>query len=201
LEERVEAYEDRYPDAVFDVDIEDGLAIQANDLARSVVDSIVDNAVVHNDSHRSHVEIWTVQAADRIQVHVADDGPGITDEMKSIVFQQAVTTDQTASGFGLHFVSVLMNLYAGNLRFEDNDPHGTVAVLEFKGASERPAGGATGEAPSAGRTDSDGSFGPSEVPGVRDGEGIEPENDDRDAREQGPPPDTDSDETDGPPEA
>jgi len=143
LRERLAAYRARYHDVAFDLDVDDDLYIQANELARSVLDSVVDNAVVHNDSEHATVDIWAVRAADRVSVHVADDGPGITDEMKSFVFERAVTSNQTASGFGLHFVSVLMNLYGGNLRFEHNDPEGTVAVLEFQvtEAEDKSTGG------------------------------------------------------------
>lgn len=132
LWDRQDVYDERYPDATVAVDVEPSHHILANELVTRVIDNLVDNAVVHNDGETPHVEIWTIQAADRVQLHVADDGPGITEAMKSTVFRREVGADETASGFGVHFVSILMDLYGGTLRYEDNDPTGTVAVLEFQ---------------------------------------------------------------------
>jgi len=131
-------------DVTFETDIDEDLAVQANELAMRVVDSVVENAIIHNDREDPHIEIWTVRAADRIQVHVADDGPGMDDDMKSTVFERDLSTSQTASGFGLYFVSVLMNLYGGTVWFEDNHPRGTIAVLEFQVATEGGADATSG---------------------------------------------------------
>ena len=117
-------------------DVEESLRVRANGLARRVVDTVVENAVVHNGAAESRVEISTRRAADRIQVQVADNGPGISDEMKQSVFARDLATTQTASGFGLYFVSVMMKLYGGAVWFEDNEPRGTVACLEFQAADE-----------------------------------------------------------------
>ncbi|SFR93627.1 Signal transduction histidine kinase [Halomicrobium zhouii] len=114
------------------VDVGDDLQVRANELAGRVLDTVIRNAVDHNDATEPRVEISTQLAADRVQVRVADNGSGMSDEMKESVFERALATNQTASGFGLYFVSVVMNLYGGTVWFEDNDPRGTVAVLEFQ---------------------------------------------------------------------
>ncbi len=134
LYERVRAAELEYDDVTVDVDVGDDLCVQANALAGRVLDSVFENAIEHHDGDVATVEIATQRAADRVQVHVADDGPGISDELKGTVFERDLATNQTASGFGLYFVSVIMNLYGGTVWFEDNDPRGTVAVLEFQAA-------------------------------------------------------------------
>jgi signal transduction histidine kinase len=117
-------------------DVEDDLHVRANELAGRVLDTVIRNAVDHNDATEPHVEITTQRAADRVQVRVADNGPGMSDAMKESVFERALATNHTASGFGLYFVSVVMNLYGGTVWFEDNDPRGTVAVLEFQSAAD-----------------------------------------------------------------
>ncbi|WP_277542127.1 sensor histidine kinase [Haloarcula laminariae] len=108
--------------------------VLANHLAEEVIGSIVENAVEHNTSDRPHVEIDTRDAGDWIQVRVADNGPGISDELKTRMFERSISNDQTAGGFGLYFVSVMMDLYGGKVWYEDNDPHGAVAILEFQRA-------------------------------------------------------------------
>jgi len=129
-----------FEDATIDLTIGDDLTVLANDLVEKVFDSVVSNAVTHNDAPEPRVEISARRIADRVQVRVADNGPGMTDEMKESVFERNVATSQTSRGFGLYFVSVMMNLYGGTVWIEDNDVHrngercGAVAVLEFKQA-------------------------------------------------------------------
>jgi len=116
--------------------------VRANHLAEEVLGSVVENAVEHNTSVEPRVEIGTQHAGDWIQVRVADNGPGISDELKTTVFERSLSNDQTAGGFGLYFVSVMMDLYGGKVWYEDNDPKGAVATLEFQRAEppERESG-------------------------------------------------------------
>ncbi|WP_226010618.1 histidine kinase N-terminal 7TM domain-containing protein [Halomicrobium salinisoli] len=124
-----------------DCDVDDGLRVLANELVDDVIDSVVRNAVRHNDADSPRVEIRGRRIADRVRIEVTDNGPGMTDEMKETVFDRDVATSQTAHGFGLYFVSVMMNLYGGTVWFEDNEPRGTVAVMEFRCADRIEAKG------------------------------------------------------------
>ncbi|WP_167768485.1 sensor histidine kinase [Haloarcula amylovorans] len=123
-----------YPRATVTLDV-GKKQVLANGLADEVLTSIVENAVEHNAGD-PHVEITTQNAGDWVQVHVADDGFGISDELKATVFERSLTPNQTAGGFGLYFVTVMMDLYGGNVWFEDNHPDGTIAVLEFQRARD-----------------------------------------------------------------
>lgn len=132
LRERANAFRENYEDANVSIDVPPGVHVQANELLGEVIDTIVVNAIEHNDSDEPSVAVDVVHSERWVQVRVADDGPGMSAEMKESVFERDVTTTQTAHGFGLYFVSVMMNLYSGAVWFEDNEPRGTVAVLEFK---------------------------------------------------------------------
>ncbi|WP_336329916.1 MULTISPECIES: sensor histidine kinase [unclassified Haloarcula] len=109
-------------------------SVQANALLEEVLLSILRNAVDHNNADTPQVAVSVQQASDWLQVRIADDGPGMSDELKTTVFERGLSPDQTAGGFGLYFVSVMMDLYGGTLWFEDNHPTGTVAILEFQQA-------------------------------------------------------------------
>lgn len=109
--------------------------VQANKLLEEVLLSILRNAIDHNDTDTPTVTVSVQEASDWLQLRIADDGPGISDELKATVFERGLTPDQTAGGFGIYFVSVMMDLYNGKLWFEDNEPTGTVAILEFQQAS------------------------------------------------------------------
>jgi len=123
-----------------ETDIDASEWVQANDLATKVLTSIVENAIEHNTSGEPRVDIGTRDAGDWIQLRVADNGPGISDELKTTMFERSMSPDQTAGGFGLYFVSVMMDLYGGKVWYEDNEPTGAVAILEFQRAErERDA--------------------------------------------------------------
>ncbi|MBX0323844.1 histidine kinase [Halomicroarcula sp. F13] len=132
---------DEWPDAAIGVAVGEECVL-ANGLADEVLLSVVENAVEHNDG-TPHVSITTQQAGDWVQLRVADDGPGISDDLKTTMFERSLTPNQTGDGFGLYFVSVMMDLYGGNVWFEDNDPTGTVAVLEFQRTPPQRASEAT----------------------------------------------------------
>lgn len=135
-------------DVAVDISVDDERVL-ANHLAEEVVGSVVENAVEHNTSDEPRVEIDTRDAGDWVQVRVADNGPGISDELKTTMFERSISNDQTAGGFGLYFVSVMMDLYGGKVWYEDNDPSGAVAILEF----QRADGGSDTDTGSADATD------------------------------------------------
>jgi len=136
-------------------DVSPGDSVQANELIEKVILSVVENAIEHNTSDQPRVDIGTRDAGDWIQLRVADNGPGVSDELKTTMFERSMSPDQTAGGFGLYFVSVMMDLYGGKVWYEDNDPRGTVAILEFQRADPEaaeptgvPAGQSSAEAQS-----------------------------------------------------
>ncbi|MDS0222000.1 ATP-binding protein [Haloarcula sp. S1AR25-5A] len=128
----IQALQAEYDSASVDCELDADYCVQANDLLEEVLLSILRNAIDHNSSPTPQVTVSVQQASDWLQVRIADDGPGMSDELKTTVFERGLSPDQTAGGFGLYFVSVMMDLYGGTLWFEDNQPTGTVAILEFQ---------------------------------------------------------------------
>jgi signal transduction histidine kinase len=137
IRRRLDGLSQEFDDVEIELDIQGDATVRANDLVEKVVDSIVSNAITHNRAADPRVEITVHRIADRVQLRVADNGPGMGDEMKETVFERNVGTSQTSHGFGLYFVSVMMNLYGGTVWIEDNtdengDCVGAVAVIEFQ---------------------------------------------------------------------
>ncbi|PSP86238.1 histidine kinase [Halobacteriales archaeon QS_1_68_17] len=130
------------------IDVPENTTVLGDDLVPEVVENVLWNAVEHNDSDEPEVIVTTRRTGDRVQVRIADNGPGIPDEIKETVFEERVTGDDSGSvGFGLYFVCVMMDLYGGDAWFEDRQPwtvradgaadadtrpEGAVAVLEFR---------------------------------------------------------------------
>ncbi|MFC6755926.1 sensor histidine kinase [Halomicroarcula sp. GCM10025894] len=138
LEARVHKIAESHGRATVETDIPDGLRVTGDELVGQVVDNVVLNALEHNDTDRPWVRVTARATADAVVVRVADDGPGIPEKFRGEVFSPGITADESGTiGFGLYFVKVMMEEYGGHVRFETNDPRGTVAVLTF----ERPVGG------------------------------------------------------------
>jgi len=134
LRRSIESLRVEYDAVSVSCELDGDYSVQANELLEEVLLSILRNAVDHNNADTPKVTVSVQQASDWLQVRIADDGPGMSDELKTTVFERDLSPDQTAGGFGLYFVSVMMELYSGTLWFEDNHPTGTVAVLEFQQA-------------------------------------------------------------------
>ena len=64
-------------------------------------------------------------------VRVADNGPGIPDTQKETIFGKGEKgLDSPGTGLGLYLVRTLVKQYGGAVWVEDNDPEGSVFVVE-----------------------------------------------------------------------
>ncbi len=117
------------PEATFDLDADPAVA-RADEFLRAVLDNLVSNAVEHHDGD-PHVRV-VVEDGDRVVVRVADDGPGVPDPVRgSFAETEATSTAVAGDGLGLYLVHTLVTNYGGSVRIEDNDPRGTVVVVEL----------------------------------------------------------------------
>ena len=108
--------------------------VRADNLLASVVENLLRNAVDHNDSETPAIDITATADTETVTVRIADNGPGVDDEMKETIFEEAVTSETSGSiGFGLYFVQVMVDRYGGDVWFEDREDgsRGAVAVLEL----------------------------------------------------------------------
>ena len=122
-----------YPDATFRVDDEfPDVSVRANDLLSSVFGNILNNAVQHNDEDDPVVEIGCRVNDDTLRVSIADNGPGIPEGQKDAIFGRGESgLDAPAAGLGLYLVDQLVVSYRGDLWVEDNEPDGSVFVVEL----------------------------------------------------------------------
>ena len=113
------------------------LTVTANELLPSVFRNLLNNAVQHNDG--SPVVSVSIDETDgRAVVRIADNGPGVPDEVRADLFAPAVKgVDSTGTGMGLSLVSTLVDTYDGEVWVEENDPTGAVfcVALDVDAAS------------------------------------------------------------------
>ncbi|GAA0247258.1 ATP-binding protein [Haladaptatus pallidirubidus] len=136
LSHKVTKIRNTYPNVSVEASVEDGLCVSGNELLGEVLENVLLNAIEHNDRSFPSLAVRAQRDEDVVRVEIEDDGPGIPDEMKSEVFDRNVTSESSGSvGFGLYFVHMMMTQYGGNIRFEDAENRGAVAVLTFSSAT------------------------------------------------------------------
>lgn len=124
-------------DASIESKIPDRVFISANDGVRSVIDNLLENAIEHNDTDDPQVTVEIDRSSATVRLAVRDNGPGITDQQK----EQLLTAPggEDADG-GLGIVKSLVESYNGELSIEDNQPRGSVFVIELPQAESGPGG-------------------------------------------------------------
>jgi signal transduction histidine kinase len=128
LRERVEAARTARPGARIETDVADGVHVDANEALDNVFANLLNNAIEHNDTTDPRVTVELEADGRTATVRIGDDGPGIPDDRKETVFEPRTGSDH---GFGLYLVRTLVVSYGGTIRVEDNDPRGSVFVVEL----------------------------------------------------------------------
>jgi signal transduction histidine kinase len=135
LNRQLEEVRDSYTEAVISVDGHvPTVTVLANDLLSSVFRNLLKNAIQHNDKPvpTVTVEATADESAGTVTVRIADNGPGVSDEQRSELFGKgAKGLDSAGTGIGLYLVHSLVASYDGEVWYEDNDPEGSVFVVEL----------------------------------------------------------------------
>ncbi len=122
---------------------EPGLAVTGSrELLGQAVVNLVDNALKYGASGESpRIDVRAKRVADRIEITVADHGPGISPQDRERVVGRFVRLENSrsrpGSGLGLSMAAAVARLHHGALRIEDNAP-GLRVVLSLP-ATRAPA--------------------------------------------------------------
>jgi nitrogen fixation/metabolism regulation signal transduction histidine kinase len=71
----------------------------------------------------------------RVELCVADTGPGLTDEMRERLFLPYFSTKQRGTGLGLSIAAKIVQEHQGTIRAEKNLPAGARFIIELRPAS------------------------------------------------------------------
>lgn len=121
------------------VDVKDGLLVRGNrELLSQVLTNLLDNAIKHgkwlDDAEPSDAkgEMPTIDVAvdlnaqGRVEMSVADHGPGIPEHQYGRVLERFVRLESSrntpGSGLGLSLASAVARLHGGRIDFADNEP-------------------------------------------------------------------------------
>ena len=117
----------------FHLDLSDEILIAKMDpqLIMQVIVNIIDNAIKYTEKG-SEIQLRAKKEGFYIQVEIADDGPGISDDAKGKIFELFYTANQVGAdarrglGLGLSLCQSILVAHGGEIYVKDNKPKGTV---------------------------------------------------------------------------
>ena len=129
IEETVALYKEGHERICFRLQIEGDLPIPLLSLDRQQIKqamiNLVDNAITAlRGQGQIEIRLRYTNTADCVEILVSDNGPGISDEDKSRLFEPDFSTKKTGMGLGLTIVNTIVAEHDGTIRVEDRDPHG-----------------------------------------------------------------------------
>jgi two-component system nitrogen regulation sensor histidine kinase NtrY len=102
--------------------------------------NILDNAVAAcmargdwGEGERPRVELgtWHDPALGMVRLEIADNGVGMTAEVRARIFEPYFSTKSEGTGLGMAIVSAIVADHSGFIRVRDNHPRGSRFILEF----------------------------------------------------------------------
>lgn len=111
-----------------------GLALEAD---TSLIEQVLINLVVNSiDAVKDQHEAKIVLSADttankKVVIRVADNGPGMSEEVLDKIFIPFFSKKKTGSGIGLSLCKQIMMLHHGNIHAQSAEGKGTVFLLQF----------------------------------------------------------------------
>ena len=120
------------------VDCGDELLLARMDarLISQVIINLVENALKYTPPGSSIV-IGAEKQGDRVMIRVADDGPGIPDDLKPRVFEMFFTGDRKVAdsrrslGLGLSLCRSIVTAHGGEITLTDNTPSGCIFTFSL----------------------------------------------------------------------
>jgi signal transduction histidine kinase len=124
------------------LETEPGLMVTGNrELLGQAVVNLIDNALKYGRcEHDPHVDVSASRVGDRIEITVADHGPGVSAADRERLTGRFVRLENSrtlpGSGLGLSMAAAIARLHHGVLRIEDNAP-GLRVTLSLPAAQEK----------------------------------------------------------------
>ena len=150
LEDALVLFREGHRGVQFHLSIEEGLPSLDldRDGIRRVITNIVDNAVAAlplaadrggespaTPESWSEGNVWVSARLDapqeEVRIEIADDGMGMTQEVKARLFEPYFSTKAQGTGLGLAIVQTVLADHRAYIRVRDNQPRGSRFVIEM----------------------------------------------------------------------
>jgi two-component system nitrogen regulation sensor histidine kinase NtrY len=138
VDEALILFRDAHPGITFVTQLDPSvpaLALDRDAIKRAVV-NLLDNAVAACQSSQdepARIEVVTAYDAGvgLVRLEVADNGSGMTPEVKARAFEPYFSTKREGTGLGLAIVSAIAADHQAYARIRDNSPNGTRVIIEI----------------------------------------------------------------------
>jgi len=134
VETHLDACRDRFPDTTFrfETESEDVSALCADQFG-AALDELIENAAIHNQNEPREVEVEvTRKAPGAVDIEIADNGEGIPEmDVKTLTGERQIDPLYHGSGVDLWIAHWVVTRSRGELRFRENDPHGSVVTIRL----------------------------------------------------------------------
>lgn len=99
----------------------------------NIIDNAIDAIKAQKEAVQGNIFINLTRDRENRQVivSIADDGPGIPDEIKDKLFMPHFTTKRGGSGLGLAIANRIVTEHRGLIKVKDNIPRGAVFIVEL----------------------------------------------------------------------
>ncbi len=102
-----------------------------------VVTNLVKNAIqAMPDIENPLIEVSVIGEDGNVKIIVADNGIGIADEVKDLIFEPKFTTKSSGTGLGLGMVKNIVETYNGTVQFASKPGKGTVFTVTLPKINE-----------------------------------------------------------------
>jgi len=101
--------------------------VLADEFLSLLVMNLLNNAVAHGKGKTSQIWIELKEHIEYIILSIADDGPGIPDKRKQVLFD----AERRFGGVGIHQVKQIVNKYSGNIEVTDRIPGDHTSGVRF----------------------------------------------------------------------
>lgn len=130
IQDRLDMIQLSYPPVTVKTDLPEEAWVLADPLLRSIIDHVVENAIVHNDQ-QPVITVSVTKHADDVEIEVADNGPGIPSEEFEVLTNETETPLQHGEGLGLWLVKWFLESFDGDIQFNENEPRGSIVCIRL----------------------------------------------------------------------
>ncbi len=105
--------------------------VLAGPLLEEVFSNLIDNAVQHADCDT--IRISTEVSEGKCSISVADDGQGVDDDIKDVLFDRGFTRGESSgSGLGTYLVKEIVEGYGGEVEIKDSSSGGAKFIVTLE---------------------------------------------------------------------
>ncbi len=95
-----------------------------------VVTNLVKNALQATENQENpFINVAVVSQGSTMKIVVSDNGKGISEEVKNLIFEPKFTTKSSGMGLGLPMIKNIIEAYDGSISFTSNEGRGTIFTV------------------------------------------------------------------------